>query len=535
MGRKSHHYRLRKVFPLLRSQPTATPLSALSKPTNTAKPLSSPDVTSSVPVEAPRIDRRPKARRMRKSLRKIVFLTTALNWGITLAAHLIFEGKQGKLPIRSLITDGLKGVVQGVSVLQIGLIFYYWSRYLAYLDVLRMGIQPEANSVPSLLSSPKALFSCLAECLFHLLVFLSSANSSIHFSIFGTENSLSIDELCCLTILVRNYHSLRLLYWYSSFSTLRTAITVDVIGATPCLSFLCRYFLAEYGLPLVLMAYGAMVLLPGLCEYLLEHERSTDQLGVLWNNFWVVFCTQTTIGYGESHPETFFGQLLILISALFGYFTLGLLNSISGQKAALSLRECTFYSEVRYRHEQQRYLPETTVLLQRWWRLMLMRLRKKLEVQVILAYFAQLHVYRNILVACERVKDTRFERQIAAFGNAVQPQLRSLQEYLAPIVENRTLIIDVYRSAYNTKTQCISLLKLTHKYAQSRPQTPKTPSSTRTSLTWNSIRQFNVDRSSQSKAKANKAAFQNLVSRLACKLPKSKSTPSESPVMQRRL
>jgi hypothetical protein len=118
-----------------------------------------------------------------------------------------------------------------------------------------------------------------------------------------------------------------------------------------------------------------MVLIPGLFDYMFEHE--TSQLASVWNNFWVVFYTQTTIGYGDGHPITFFGQVMILVSAIFGYFTLGLLNSISTNRATLSLKECSYYSEMRYNYEKKGYLPEVIVLIQRWWRFMMMRMRKK--------------------------------------------------------------------------------------------------------------------------------------------------------------
>jgi len=443
---------------------------------------------------------------LRRSLQRIVALIACLSWGITALGFLIMETMHRYPTLNSAIIDGVKGAVGEVLV-------YYWSCYVAYSEVLREVLQPLPSPLPPLIYSPKALAVCILECALHLFVFIPATDFSIYFSVFGTENGLSLDELCYLTILVRNYHSLRLLYWYSSFSTLHTNTLVNLVRVDYSISFLLRCFFVHFGLPLVLAAYGAMVLIPGLCEYLFEHEANTNKLGIIWNNFWVVFYTQTTIGYGEEHPETFFGQFVILISALFGYFTLGLLNSISSQRTALSLRECTFYSEVRYRHEQQRYLPETTVLIQRWWRLMLMRLRKKLEVRVILAYFEQLRIYRNVLVACARVKDTRFERQIAAFGSAVKPPLRSLQEYLAPIVESRSLIIDVYRSAYNSKIQCVSLLRLTHKYAQLVALTPRIPSS----LSSDRFRRPTVAKSSQGRAKAKKAAFQNLMSRLVVK------------------
>jgi len=440
-----------------------------------------------------------------------------LNWAVTALGYTTLEIMHGYLHTSSAILNGIKGCAGVLSVLQAGLVVGYWSRKLAYLEIMRRVMRPKASALPSLLHSPKDLTICVAESVIHLFVFIPETNFSSDFSIFDTDNGFSLDELSYVVILMRNYHTLRLMYWLSAFSSLHTATITHIVRSTYDIAFILRCFLVEYGLPLVLMAYGVIVLIPGVFVYMFEHEINTNQLGVIWNNFWVVFYTQTTIGYGEGPPQTFFGQLMIFVAAGVGYFNLGFINSISRGRAALSLREWTCYSELRYAKEKKRHSLEAVVLLQRWWRLMALRMRKTQSAEVIFAYFAQLHTYKNVLVACERVKDNRFERQIAAFGSSVRPRIRSLQEYLSPVVEDRSLLLDVYRSAYNTKMQCISLRKLTQKHAlYALTRASKTTSSRRSSLAFETIRR--PGKSNHSQVIAKKTALQNLKMRIAEKL-----------------
>ena len=162
---------------------------------------------------------------MRRSLQRIVALIACLSWGITALGFLIMETMHRYPTLNSAIIDGVKGAVGEVLV-------YYWSCYVAYSEVLREVLQPLPSPLPPLIYSPKALAVCILECALHLFVFIPATDFSIYFSVFGTENGLSLDELCYLTILVRNYHSLRLLYWYSSFSTLHTNTLPPVFFGT---------------------------------------------------------------------------------------------------------------------------------------------------------------------------------------------------------------------------------------------------------------------------------------------------------------
>ena len=520
MGRRKHRvYHVRKVFPLqppAYSLPASTFAPHLTCPTpanhdDSIKPSTSLNLVSLArkSTGTPLGDRRLKGTGQRRNLQRIVTLLASVNWGVTLLGYLVLKSLHGDLHVDPAVVDGLKGTAWCLSMLQTTLVVYYWKYCLLSLEVLREVTQPQASPQPTLLHSPLALATCTAECLLHLCVFLPAATFTLELEIFGKDNGLSLDELSFLLVLIRNYHSLRLIYWYLPASTMHTYIIVDLVGVTHSFSFVLRCFLAEHGPPLVLAAYGTMVLIPGLFEYILEHDANASRLGDVWNNFWVVFYTQTTIGYGDGHPVTFFGQVMILVSAIFGYFTLGLLNSISTNRATLSLKECSYYSEMRYSYEKQGHLPEAIVLIQRWWRFMMMRMRKKQQICIILPYFAQLHVYRNTLVSCMRVKDSRFERQISAFESAVKPHLRSLQEYLSPIRDNRALIIDMHRSMYNFKSQCIALQKRTQKYSLSLTPTPQTPAS--------AVAFATRAKSNKGRAKAKKAAFQNLISRLVPK------------------
>jgi hypothetical protein len=176
-----------------------------------------------------------------------------------------------------------------------------------------------------------------------------------------------------------------------------------------------------------------MVLVPGIIKYAVEHERLSSSHVNLWDDFWVVAYTQLTIGYGENPPDAFLCQVIVVISCLLGIFVLGLFNAVSSETLMLNLTECNLYSELLYAKYKRSYSPAATILLQRWWRLMLMRKKGLMLASVIVPYYSYLRTYRGTLVDCQRVKDTRFERQAEAFEKATLKEIRSLNEYLRPV------------------------------------------------------------------------------------------------------
>ena len=59
-----------------------------------------------------------------------------------------------------------------------------------------------------------------------------------------------------------------------------------------------------------------------------------------------------------------------------------------------------------HRHKAKRKV-EAVILLQTWWRLLLMRHKGKQHRTTIIRFYGQLRVYKEILLAAEREKDCR--------------------------------------------------------------------------------------------------------------------------------
>ena len=63
----------------------------------------------------------------------------------------------------------------------------------------------------------------------------------------------------------------------------------------------------------------------GLALRVFERASIADEnFNYIWNAFWVVILTMTTIGYGDIYPTTHLGRVTCIIACIWGVFILSL-------------------------------------------------------------------------------------------------------------------------------------------------------------------------------------------------------------------
>jgi len=96
----------------------------------------------------------------------------------------------------------------------------------------------------------------------------------------------------------------------------------------------------------------------------------------IWNSFWCVIVTMTTIGYGDIYPESHIGRLIIITACIWGVFILSLFVVTLNNNMALTKEESNAYEDIVKKEEIQDTLAKDSVLmLQHFFRLKIMKLR----------------------------------------------------------------------------------------------------------------------------------------------------------------
>ena len=403
---------------------------------------------------------------MREEMVAVVGANAMLSWVISVLGYFVVtmkkeDGNEG------LNKDWIKASIGLLSLCQVVLIVLK-RRYLsAYKKVVKRTASIGRFSLSLHQAFPsrwKAFCNFLLEALFHLIIFIPKLNFRTYLTSFGIYSEFALDDCFYLLILVRNYHTVELLYWTSYLSEARTYLFAQLVGVRVTKRFLFSSYLDAYALRIVTSVIVLIVVAPGLIEYLFARIDSIEDYFTIWAEYWVISVTQVPIGYGDDNVKTLFGNASLLVSCFTGIFLLGLLTSITMHTVDLNLVESNMYSELLYSKYKRKYQEQAVKLIQRWWRLMAMRRRKQLNAAIITCYYSYLLEYRGVLAKCQRVKDPRFEAQIDSFHRTVRHKFRSMNEYLNPVKDAYGFMQDIIRNQYRLYVLTSNLASMTRRH-----------------------------------------------------------------------
>lgn len=385
-----------------------------------------------------------------ESPHKLLILTSGS--GALLALIEVVTGYQVVTCDDRLVRDGLTTAMLLIAVVQVGLAVQYAVVLRRWQESLRQELRLDLVPIKPLCRSKRALALCLLECCFHVFVPLPKINPVWTFWMVGISYAITLDHCLYVCVLLRTYKLLRYLFWLSPLSTRKAKLIVKLTDTEISDIFVARYLFTNYSFMLLLGLYLAVVGVSGVSVHILESGKSESS--TVNNAIWLVAQTQSTIGYGDIVPQTFFAYIIVTVSCLVGNAVLSLLVALISRMTSLSQAESSLYTHMAYTQAQRRDITSAVLVIQAWWRLMRMRLHHTRDALTITHFYTQQRAYRSTLQACERCKDHRFEGKIEAFQHHVARECRSMIEYLQPVLDTHSLVAitqatDFFRAHYN--------------------------------------------------------------------------------------
>jgi hypothetical protein len=139
---------------------------------------------------------------------------------------------------------------------------------------------------------------------------------------------------------------------------------------------------------------GIIILISGVILRVYERTTPDSKFNYIWNSFWVLFVTQTTVGYGDIIPQTHLGRLFIMLTCILGTFLVSYFVISTASLTVLESAESQFMGVLIAKYDISKQLkPSATVTIQRWWRYMLKRRRKHPRVLEIWKYMSSLFAF----------------------------------------------------------------------------------------------------------------------------------------------
>jgi hypothetical protein len=188
-----------------------------------------------------------------------------------------------------------------------------------------------------------------------------------------------VNTISYVSLIFRNYHSFRWLYWISPLSSLRTNVFCSFInvGNLPWKDYLQRWSGVIAGLTILNMWL--------LLYVLLEQETASTGLKAL-----------ARLGEGQSSTSKPYNQLALMILACMGFIFSGFVTAVGIKAMRLTRGEAQLSVQLCKMQDYQPFETRAAELLQAWWRLTQMRLRHRLNIDVVFTWYRTLLARRPL-------------------------------------------------------------------------------------------------------------------------------------------
>lgn len=244
----------------------------------------------------------------------------------------------------SLLNHVLRGIVTGSCLITHYFIFYHYKLELEILKSRKIVYQGTSMLRSSLFSKyfVESVFNWI-----HCPPFLDS-----HFSYeeFGIKFDLSLDAYMSVIMLGRLYIFFRLFDHYTFWTGERATRVCRINGFLPDSKFAIKAYLKYKSVLVLTLSLGLSIFLFGFALRTFERPfispNRSQNFDNIWNSFWCVVVSMTTIGYGDIYPITFMGRIVIIISCIWGIFILSLFVVSLNNITQLSKEENKAYEDI---------------------------------------------------------------------------------------------------------------------------------------------------------------------------------------------
>ena len=228
------------------------------------------------------------------------------------------------------------------------------------------------------------------------------------------------------------------------------------------------------------MCFAFSILLFGFALRTFERPYTSPtrrfNFNYVWNSFWCVVVTMTTIGYGDIYPQTHFGRLVIIVACIWGVFILSLFVVALNNTIQLSKEESKAFEQISHQGEISKNIrKDAEMLIQKFLKLNLAK-KKKLPLKTkilmkmdLIGLANRFKIKRkNANKVSKKIPDILNEmhdevnREVADVIQSIQPLKKTLP-YIVEAEETQSVINDQTLEIFENSKKLMTLLILLNK------------------------------------------------------------------------
>jgi len=89
----------------------------------------------------------------------------------------------------------------------------------------------------------------------------------------------------------------------------------------------------------------------------------------VWNSFWLIVVTMSTVGFGDLYPLTHFGRFVIVIACFWGMFLVSQFIYTMEVVSQFTPQESNVFDLLQRLQRRQQLKVESANLIRAWWKL----------------------------------------------------------------------------------------------------------------------------------------------------------------------
>lgn len=374
----------------------------------------------------------------------------------------------------SLTDNILRSFLIFLNIIQVFLIVSY------YKNTLKLKVTYKIVSKHSTIMQDKEISrKTLIEIFLCLILLLPYITYQLSFSQINVVQILSIEDIFLAFILLRSFHLYKLYYEFSSFNSLKSRFYCNILRIDDQFKFALRCFLKDKPYLSIIIWFSLSIVLLGYILHIYERGVESSAFTALWNGFWIISYTESTVGYGDISPKTHLGRLFCVISSFFGVFMYSYAVSIFKSSADLDSNELKLFSLLKHNKNVERIMKvNAAILIQRWWVLCMKRKIKINNIKYLHRFNCQLNEFNHIRSKENQEMNPSLIESVEKIGGLPLKKIKALTKILEPSIKSEEKALRLANMYYNSSKQikllCRGLRKLmntkiahkTHKRAE---------------------------------------------------------------------
>lgn len=291
----------------------------------------------------------------------------------------------------------------------------------------------------------------------------------------GIHFDISLDAYISVIMLGRLYIFFRLFDHYSFWTGERANRVCRINGFSPNSKFALKAYLRYKPYIVLVICLGFSILLFGFALRTFERPYKSPSrrfnFDYMWNSFWCVIVTMTTIGYGDIYPQTHLGRLVIIIACIWGVFILSLFVVALNNTITLSKEESKAFEQITQKDSIKKGLEKDAITIIKM--LMKLNLAKKHKIPInkkilmrmdLVGLVSRFKIKRkNALATSKKVTDILSEmhdevnKEVGDVIENIQP-LKKILPYINEAEEMQGVINDRTLQIFENSKKLMSLL-----------------------------------------------------------------------------